>query len=435
MAKNVVVVGTQWGDEGKGKVVDWLTRHAGGVVRFQGGHNAGHTLVVGETTYKLSLVPSGIVHPGVRCYIGNGVVLDITHLLKEIDGLEAGGIEVQPRLFVSLGCPLILPYHAALDQAREAKAGAKVIGTTGKGIGPAYEDKVARRALRVYDLFDSKRFAEKLGEVMEYHNFVLTHFLRAKPLDPKQVLEQTLAQSERVLPMVADVSALLHAAGQEGKNLLFEGAQGSLLDIDHGTYPFVTSSNCVSGQAAAGSGIGPNMLHHVLGIAKAYCTRVGSGPFPSELDITCEGTAGWQMSITGKEKGTVTGRLRRCGWFDAALLRRSALINGLSGLCITKLDVLDGLPEVKICTHYQMDGKTVDLLPIGADEAARCEPVFETLPGWTESTQGAQRWEDLPVAARTYLNRLEALCQIPIDIISTGPERAETILRRHPFLA
>ena len=437
MGKNVVVVGTQWGDEGKGKIVDWLTRHAQGVVRFQGGHNAGHTLVVGETVYKLSLVPSGIVHPKVRCYIGNGVVLDIAHLLKEIDGLEAGGIEVQSRLSVSLGCPLILPYHAALDQAREARAGAK-IGTTGKGIGPAYEDKVARRALRVYDLFDSKRFAEKLTEVMAYHNFVLTRFLDAEPLDAKQVLEQTLAHRERVLPMVADVSALLHAAGQEGKNLLFEGAQGSLLDIDHGTYPFVTSSSCVSGQAASGSGIGPNMLHHVLGIAKAYCTRVGSGPFPSELAIDSEGTPGWQMSHKGREIGTVTGRTRRCGWFDAALLRRSAIINGLSGLCITKLDVLDGLPEVKICTHYLVDGKPVDLLPIGADEAARCEPVFETLPGWTESTSDAQRrqrWEDLPTNARTYLNRLEALCRIPIDIISTGPEREETILRRHPFLA
>ncbi|MDR0233930.1 MAG: adenylosuccinate synthase [Zoogloeaceae bacterium] len=435
MAKNVVVVGTQWGDEGKGKIVDWLTDHAQGVVRFQGGHNAGHTLVVGETVYKLSLVPSGIVHPGVRCYIGNGVVLDIKHLLKEINDLEAGGIEVRQRLSISLGCPLILPYHAALDQAREAKKHDAKIGTTGRGIGPAYEDKVARRALRVYDLFDAKRFAEKLAEVMDYHNFVLTHFLNAKPLDVKQVLEEALADGERILPMVADVSAQLYAAGRQGENLLFEGAQGSLLDIDHGTYPYVTSSNCVSGQAASGSGIGPGMLHYILGIAKAYCTRVGGGPFPSELDIDTEGTPGWQMSDKGRERGTVTGRTRRCGWFDAALLRRSSLINGLSGLCITKLDVLDGLPELKICTHYQLDGKTLDLLPIGADEAARCQPVFETLPGWTESTYGVKHWEDLPLNARNYLNRLEALCQTPIDIISTGPERAETILRRHPFMA
>ncbi|MCL2020572.1 MAG: adenylosuccinate synthase [Betaproteobacteria bacterium] len=433
MAKNVVVVGTQWGDEGKGKIVDWLASHAQGVVRFQGGHNAGHTLVVGKTTYKLSLVPSGIVHPGVCCYIGNGVVLDLRHLLEEIDKLEAGGIEVRQRLRISSGCPLILPYHAAVDQARETKRQDARIGTTGRGIGPAYEDKVARRALRVYDLFDSVRFAEKLAEVMEYHNFVLTHFLNAKALDPQQVLEQALKYGERVLPMVGDVSAELHAAVQKGENLLFEGAQGSLLDIDHGTYPFVTSSNCVAGQAAAGSGVGPGLLHHILGIAKAYCTRVGGGPFPSELDIGTEGTPGWQMSHKGHERGTVTGRIRRCGWFDAALLRRSLLINGLSGLCITKLDVLDGLAELKICTHYQLDGKSIDLFPLGADEAARCQPVFETLPGWTESTHGIQRWEDLPINARAYLNRLEELCQTPIDIVSTGPERAETILRRHPF--
>ncbi|MCL2075089.1 MAG: adenylosuccinate synthase [Betaproteobacteria bacterium] len=433
MTKNVVVVGTQWGDEGKGKIVDWLANHAQGVVRFQGGHNAGHTLVVGDTTYKLSLVPSGIVHPGARCYIGNGVVLDIKHLLEEIEKLEAGGIEVRQRLFISQGCPLILPYHAALDQAREAKRQDAKIGTTGRGIGPVYEDKVARRALRVYDLFDSVCFAEKLTEVMEYHNFVLTHFLGAKPLDPAEVLEQALLHGESVLPMVADVSAELHAAGQKGESLLFEGAQGSLLDIDHGTYPFVTSSNCVAGQAAAGSGVGPGMLHHILGIAKAYCTRVGGGPFPSELDIGTEETPGWQMSHKGYEFGTVTGRIRRCGWFDAALLRRSLIINGLTGLCITKLDVLDGLSEIKICTHYQLDGKTIDIFPLGADEAARCQPVFETLPGWAESTHGAQRWEDLPINARTYLNRLEELCQTPIDIISTGPERDETILRRHPF--
>jgi adenylosuccinate synthase len=441
MAKNIVVVGTQWGDEGKGKIVDWLTDHAGGVVRFQGGHNAGHTLVVAQADgtqieYKLNLVPSGIVRPGVKCYIGNGVVLDITHLLKEIDNLEAGGIEVQSRLKVSPGCPLILPYHAALDQAREGKRDPKAkIGTTGKGIGPTYEDKVARRGLRVYELFQPTSFAEKLAEVMEYHNFVLTRFLDAKAVDYQATLDLALQQGERIKPMVTDVSAALYAANQAGQNLLFEGAQGALLDIDHGTYPFVTSSNCVAGQAAAGAGIGPGMLHYILGITKAYCTRVGGGPFPSELDIETEGTAGYQMSSKGKEFGTVTKRKRRCGWFDAALLRRSAMINGLSGLCITKLDVLDGLETLSICTGYKLDGRQIDLLPIGADEVARCEPIFESLPGWSESTFGVKHWEELPANARAYLNRLEELCQTPIDIISTGPERAETILRRHPFLA
>jgi adenylosuccinate synthase len=441
MAKNVVVVGTQWGDEGKGKIVDWLTDNAQGVVRFQGGHNAGHTLVVAredgeQIKYKLSLVPSGIVRPNVKCYIGNGVVLDIGHLLQEIEGLEAGGIEVQSRLKVSPGCPLILPYHAVLDQAREAKRNPKArIGTTGKGIGPAYEDKVARRGLRVYDLFHPETAAEKLAEVMDYHNFVLTRFLGAQAVDYKATLDQALQQGERIKPMVTDVSAALYAANQAGQNLLFEGAQGTLLDIDHGTYPFVTSSNCVAGQTAAGSGIGPGMLHYVLGITKAYCTRVGGGPFPSELDIAAQGTPGRQMSEKGQEFGTVTGRARRCGWFDAALLRRSAMINGLSGLCITKLDVLDGLETLNICTGYRLDGRQIDLLPIGADEVARCEPIFERLPGWSESTFGVKHWEALPANARAYLNRLEQLCQTPIDIISTGPERAETILRRHPFMA
>ncbi|MDR0529709.1 MAG: adenylosuccinate synthase [Zoogloeaceae bacterium] len=434
MAKNIVVVGTQWGDEGKGKVVDWLTEQAGGVVRFQGGHNAGHTLVVGDKTYKLNLVPSGIARPGVRCYIGNGVVLDIAHLLGEIAQLEAGGIEARSRLFISPGCPLILPYHAALDQAREAKKNAAAkIGTTGKGIGPAYEDKVARRALRVYDLFNRAHLAEKLAEVMEYHNFVLTRFLDAQPVDYQKTLDETLERAEAIRPMVTDISAALYAAHDAGQNLLFEGAQGTLLDIDHGTYPFVTSSNCVAGQAAAGSGVGPGMLHYVLGITKAYCTRVGGGPFPAELPIEREGTPGYQMSRKGREFGTVTGRARRCGWFDAALLARSARINGLSGLCITKLDVLDGLSELRICTAYRLDGKIIDLFPIGADEVARCEPIFETLPGWKESTYGLTRWEDLPDNARAYLDRLETLCQTPVDLISTGPERQETIVRRNPF--
>ncbi|MEZ7910694.1 MAG: adenylosuccinate synthase [Propionivibrio sp.] len=434
MAKNVIVVGTQWGDEGKGKIVDWLTDHAQGVVRFQGGHNAGHTLVVGERVFKLNLVPSGIVRAGVVCYVGNGVVLDTRHLLSEIRELEAGGIEVRSRLKISPGCPLILPYHAALDRAREAAKpeGAK-IGTTGKGIGPTYEDKVARRALRVYDLFNPERFAAKLRENLDYHNFVLTQYLGGEALDYDTVLAQVMADAEEIKPLVADVSAALHAANKAGQNLLFEGAQGSLLDVDHGTYPFVTSSNCVAGQAAAGSGVGPSKLHYVLGITKAYCTRVGGGPFPSELDIETEGTPGHQMSQKGREFGTVTGRKRRCGWFDVPALRRSIQINGVTGLCITKLDVLDGLTELKICTGYRLNGQVVDLLPMGADEVAACEPILETLPGWSESTFGARSMEQLPEAARAYLARIEALCEISIDIVSTGPERDETILRRHPF--
>jgi adenylosuccinate synthase len=434
MAKNVVVVGTQWGDEGKGKIVDWLTNHAQGVVRFQGGHNAGHTLVIGEKEYKLNLVPSGIVREGVQCYIGNGVVLDIHHLLSEIAVLEKDGIDVRSRLKISPGCPLILPYHAALDKAREAKKSAEdKIGTTGKGIGPAYADKVARRALRVYDLFYPERFAEKLREVLDYHNFVLTQYLGAEAVEFQPMYDQVMKDAEQIRPLVVDVSAEIYDAHKAGKNLLFEGAQGTLLDIDHGTYPFVTSSNCVSGQAAAGSGVGPGMLHYVLGITKAYCTRVGGGPFPSELDIETPACPGYQMSTVGREFGTVTGRKRRCGWFDAAALRRSARINGLTGLCITKLDVLDGIEELQICTGYKLGDKVVELLPIGADDVAACVPIYETMPGWSETTFGVKRWEDLPANAQAYLNRLEALCEVPIDIVSTGPERDETILKRHPF--
>ena len=434
MAKNVVVVGTQWGDEGKGKIVDWLTDHAQGVVRFQGGHNAGHTLVVGEQVYKLNLVPSGIVRSGVTCYIGNGVVLDVHHLLSEIKELEAGGIEVRSRLKISPGCPLILPYHSALDRAREAaKSATTKIGTTGKGIGPTYEDKVARRALRVYDLFYPERFTQKLKENLDYHNFVLTQYLGAEAVDFETVFAQAMADAELIKPMVVDVSEALHAANKAGQNLLFEGAQGALLDIDHGTYPFVTSSNCVAGQASAGAGVGPGKLHYILGITKAYCTRVGSGPFPSELDIETVGVPGYQMSTVGREFGTVTGRKRRCGWFDIPALKRSIQINGVTGLCITKLDVLDGLPELKICTGYMLNGKRVDLLPMGSDEVADCQPILESMSGWTESTVGATSHEALPVAARAYLARIEALCEIPIDIISTGPERDETILRCHPF--
>ncbi len=438
MAKNVVVIGTQWGDEGKGKIVDWLTDHAQGVVRFQGGHNAGHTLVVGQgaaqRVYKLNLVPSGIVRDGVKCYIGNGVVLDADHLLKEIKALEEGGLEVQSRLKVSPGCPLILDYHVRLDVARELKRSAdKKIGTTGKGIGPTYEDKVARRALRLYDLFYPEQFSEKLRDVLDYHNFVLTKYLGAEAVDFNQQLDSALAKASLIKPMVADVTAALYEANAAGQNLLFEGAQGTLLDVDHGTYPYVTSSNCVSGQASAGTGVGPNMLHYVLGITKAYTTRVGGGPFPSELDIESEGAPGTQMSVKGQEIGTVTKRKRRCGWFDAAALRRSARINGLTGLCITKLDVLDGIAELNICTGYELDGKRIDMLPIGADDVARCKPVYETLPGWSENTFGLNRWEDLPKNAQAYLKRLEQLCDVPVDIVSTGPERDETIVLRHPF--
>ncbi len=438
MAKNVVVIGTQWGDEGKGKIVDWLTDHAQGVVRFQGGHNAGHTLVVGQgdaqRIYKLNLVPSGIVRNGVNCYIGNGVVLDAGHLLKEIKELEDGGLEVKNRLKVSPGCPLILDYHVRLDVARELKRGNdKKIGTTGKGIGPTYEDKVARRALRLYDLFYPEQFSEKLRDVLDYHNFVLTKYLGAEAVDFNQQLDSALDKAEHIKPMIADISAALYEANKAGQNLLFEGAQGTLLDVDHGTYPYVTSSNCVSGQASAGTGVGPSMLHYVLGITKAYTTRVGGGPFPSELDIDSVGEPGTQMSVKGQEIGTVTKRKRRCGWFDAAALRRSARINGLSGLCITKLDVLDGIPELQICTGYHLDGKIVDMLPVGADDVARCKPIYETLPGWTENTFGVNRWEDLPLNARNYLKQLEILCEVPVDIVSTGPERDETIVLRHPF--
>lgn len=437
-AKNVVVIGTQWGDEGKGKIVDWLTDHAQGVVRFQGGHNAGHTLVVGQgaaqKVYKLNLVPSGIVRDGVHCYIGNGVVLDTSHLLSEIATLEQGGLDVKNRLKVSPGCPLILSHHVAVDLAREAKRSAeKKIGTTGKGIGPAYEDKVARRALRVYDLFYPERFAEKLREVMDYHNFVLTNYLGAAAVDFQQQYDASMQHASVLKPMVADISAALYEANARGEHLLFEGAQGTLLDVDHGTYPYVTSSNCIAGQASAGTGVGANMLHYVLGITKAYTTRVGGGPFPSELDIDTEGAPGYQMSTVGQEIGTVTKRKRRCGWFDAAALRRSARINGLTGLCITKLDVLDGIDELNICTGYKLDGKVVDMLPIGADDVARCEPIYETVSGWQESTFGAKTWEALPKNAQHYLKRLETVCGVPIAIVSTGPERDETIVLQHPF--
>jgi adenylosuccinate synthase len=387
-----------------------------------------------QRVYKLNLVPSGIVRSGINCYIGNGVVLDAGHLLGEIAALEKDGLEVKSRLKVSSGCPLILSHHVAVDVAREAKRSAdKKIGTTGKGIGPTYEDKVARRALRVYDLFYPERFADKLREVMDYHNFVLSHYLDAKTVDFNQQYDASMAHAVALKPMISDISAELYAANGRGDNLLFEGAQGTLLDIDHGTYPYVTSSNCIAGQASAGTGVGANMLHYVLGITKAYTTRVGGGPFPSELDIETAGVPGYQMSTKGQEIGTVTKRKRRCGWFDAAALRRSAMINGLTGLCITKLDVLDGIAELKICIGYELDGKKIDLLPIGADDVAGCKPIYETVPGWTENTFGVKTWAGLPKNAQHYLKRLEALCGVPVAIVSTGPERDETIVIEHPF--
>jgi adenylosuccinate synthase len=429
MAKNVVVIGTQWGDEGKGKIVDWLTNEVAGVVRFQGGHNAGHTLVVNGKKTVLRLLPSGMLHPHVTCYIGNGVVLSPAALLQEIDELTAAGLDVVNRLRISQACPLILPYHVAVDQAREAKMGLAKIGTTGRGIGPAYEDKVARRAIRLNDLLFPERFREKLIEVLDYHNFVLTKYLNAPAISFESVFEPTLVMTERLKPMIADVSAELHKLMAAGKQLLFEGAQAALLDVDHGTYPYVTSSNCLAGQASAGAGVGPQALHYVLGITKAYATRVGSGPFPTEL----ENDIGEQLRKRGNEYGSVTGRPRRCGWFDAAALKRAAQINGLTGLCITKLDVLDGLKTLRICTGYKIGGEVVDILPYGAENITLCEPIYEDHPGWSESTVGVKKWGDLPTAAQNYLRRFEALVGAPIALVSTGPDREETIVLQRPF--
>ncbi len=450
--RNVVVVGTQWGDEGKGKLVDWLTESAQGVVRFQGGHNAGHTLVINGVKTALHLIPSGIMRAGVKCYIGNGVVLSAAKLFEEIAGLEKVGVEVRSRLRVSEACPLILPFHVALDVAREAareKGGSEKIGTTGRGIGPAYEDKIARRALRVQDLKHSKRFEAKLRELLDLHNHVLSTYLHSEKFEfgdllaPylkngqvqfQPVFDEAMRHAELLKPMMADVSRELNEAHLHGDNLLFEGAQGTLLDVDHGTYPYVTSSNCVAGNAAAGAGVGPGMLHYILGITKAYCTRVGGGPFPTELDWETPGTPGYHMSTVGAEKGVTTGRSRRCGWFDAALLKRSAQVNGLTGLCITKLDVLDGLKELLLCTGYEMDGETIDILPMGADDIERCKPIYEVMEGWSQSTVGVTDYAQLPLAARLYLQRIEHVTGVPVDVISTSPDRDHTIKMRHPYL-
>ncbi|MDR3476654.1 MAG: adenylosuccinate synthase [Gammaproteobacteria bacterium] len=429
MGKSIVILGSQWGDEGKGKVVDLLMEQASVVARFQGGHNAGHTLVINGQKTILRLIPSGILHPHVHCLIGNGVVLSPTALLQEMGELQARGIAVEERLRISEACTLILPYHVALDQAREKARGKSAIGTTGRGIGPAYEDKVARRALRFGDLFDQKRFAEKLKEVMEYHNFVLKNYHHEEPLDYQQTLDSMLALVPQLEPMKADVSALLAAYRKQGKNILFEGAQGTLLDVDHGTYPFVTSSNTVAGAACVGTGFGPLYLDYILGITKAYTTRVGSGPFPTEL----QDETGQHLAKRGNEFGSVTGRPRRCGWLDMVIINRSIQLNSLSGLCITKLDVLDEMPEIRICTSYLLNGKTVTELPIEATDLAACEPVYEVMPGWQTSTIGAKSFDVLPENAQKYLLRIQELAGIPIDMISTGPERMETLVLRHPF--
>lgn len=429
MGKNVVVLGSQWGDEGKGKIVDLLTDRASAVVRFQGGHNAGHTLVIGDKTTVLHLVPSGILRDNVMCLIGNGVVLSPSALFEEINMLEAEGIPASERLKISEACPLIMPYHIALDQAREIARGKKAIGTTGRGIGPAYEDKVSRRGLRVGDLLNADTFAEKLKGVMEYHNFTLVNYFKADAVDYQTVLDEIMGMREKIVSMIADIPAMLHNLRKDGADIMFEGAQGTLLDIDQGTYPYVTSSNCTAGGACTGSGVGPCDLDYILGITKAYTTRVGAGPFPTELfdDV------GQYLGEKGHEFGATTGRSRRCGWFDGVAMRRSAQVNSLTGLCITKLDVLDGLETLKICTSYNYNGEALELPPVGADAIEKCEAVYEEMPGWSETTMGIQNKDELPQNALNYLKRLEEVVGISVDIISTGPERDETIVLRNPY--
>lgn len=430
MGKQVVVIGSQWGDEGKGKVVDLLTEDGvDAVARFQGGHNAGHTLVINGKKTVLHLIPSGILRPNVMNLIGNGVVISPAALLEEIGMLEKSGVPARERLMISPACPLILPYHVSLDKAREAARGAAAIGTTGRGIGPAYEDKVSRRGLRIEDLFYRERFAAKLGEVLDFHNFVLKNYYRVEGVDFQKTLDETLAMAETIKPMVGDVTKYLHSLAAAGKSVLYEGAQGTLLDIDHGTYPFVTSSNTTAGGAATGTGMGPRQFDYILGITKAYTTRVGSGPFPTELFDAM----GEHLAKRGHEFGSTTGRPRRCGWFDAVALRRAVQVNSISGLCITKLDVLDGLESIRIGVGYRSLGENLDSLPIGAEALATCEPVYEELPGWKQSTVGIQKYNDLPENARSYLARIEQLVGVPLDIISTGPDRQETIVLRHPF--
>jgi len=428
-ARNVIVVGAQWGDEGKGKIVDLLTERAVAVVRFQGGHNAGHTLMIDGEKTVLHLIPSGILRAGVTCIIANGVVVHLPSLLEEITELETRGVAVAERLKISAACPLILPTHIALDNARETERGSQAIGTTRRGIGPAYEDKAARRSLRMSDLFDPVMFRERLAQTMKLHNFMLCEYYAAEAVDIDATAAEWLALGERVKPMIGDTTELLGTRLAAGENLLFEGAQGTLLDVDHGTYPFVTSSNTTAGAAATGSGIGPTAFHHVLGVVKAYTTRVGSGPFPTELFDDM----GQHLAKVGAEFGATTGRPRRCGWFDAVSLRRAVLNNSITSLCITKLDVLDGLQTIKICTGYRMDGEIQRTPPLRVDRYAECQPVYEEMPGWSTSTVGMTDLEQLPRAARNYLQRIEEILQVPVHMVSTGPGRDENIVIRNPF--
>ena len=429
MGKNVIVIGTQWGDEGKGKVVDLLTDKAHAVARFQGGHNAGHTLVIDGKQTVLHLIPSGVLRDNVLCLIGNGVVLSPDALIEELNMLEQNGVPARSRLRISESCPLILPYHVALDAAREQARGKKAIGTTGRGIGPAYEDKVSRRGIRLGELVDEEHFKARLAEVMEYHNHALVNYFKAEPVDYQEVLDKVLAQRDELLALIDDIPGILHGMRRDGKSIMFEGAQGALLDIDHGTYPYVTSSNTTAGGAATGSGVGPRDFDYILGIVKAYTTRVGAGPFPTELFDD----DGKHLGEKGHEFGATTGRQRRCGWLDTVALKRSLEINSVTGMCITKLDVMDGMETVRICVAYELDGKEVTTPPVGADRFEGCRPIFIELPGWSESTVGAQSYDDLPKNAKAYLRKVEELCETPIDIISTGPDREETIILRHPF--
>ena len=425
MSTNLVVIGAQWGDEGKGKIVDLLTEKAGAVVRYQGGHNAGHTLVIDGKKTVLHLIPAGILHAGVKSYIGNGVVLCLRALFTEIAALEAAGVPAMERLHISPACALILPSHSALDQAREAARGANKIGTTGRGIGPAYEDKIARRGLRLADLMHPETFRERLRELMDFHNFQLEHYYHAAPVSYDDVASEWLAYAARVRPLITDVTLAAYRHREAGDHIIFEGAQGAMLDIDHGTYPFVTSSSTAAGGAATGSGVGPRHLDYILGIAKAYSTRVGGGPFPTELlDAT-----GKHLAEVGHEYGATTGRARRCGWIDLPALRRAIYNSSISGLCLTKLDVLDALPQIQVCTHYDMDGERLDVAPVGADELARCQPVYQTLPGWQSDTVGITDYSALPEKARAYIAYLENALGLPIAIVSTGPDRVHTIQR------
>lgn len=430
MSKGIVVLGTQWGDEGKGKIVDLLTDHFKVVTRFQGGHNAGHTLVINGKKTILHLIPSGVLRPDVHCYIGNGVVLSPSALIQEIESLEAQQIPVKERLRISIACNLLLPYHVAIDQAREKKRGSAAIGTTGRGIGPAYEDKVARRGIRASDVFYPQRLEEKLKILADYHNFLLKNYYQADTIAVEKVYEELMQAAEIFKPLLTDVSLRLIEHHQKGQDLLFEGAQGAYLDVDNGTYPFVTSSNTSAGAAATGTGVGPLYLDYVLGITKAYTTRVGAGPFPTEL-MNAEGDL---LRQKGVEFGSTTGRPRRCGWLDAAALKRSVEMNSISGLCLTKLDVLDEFPTLKICTGYRLHGKAISFPPADEEELRNCEPIYEELPGWQSTTFGITAAQDLPAAARHYLQRIEEIVGVKIDIISTGPDRAHTIvLNREPI--